>query len=149
MAKLTAKAVEAELRKVRGNVSAVARVFRVTRQAIIYHINKSQTLKQAVIDAREERLDQAESSLDKAIRREEAWAVCFALKTQGKNRGYVERTETRAMTDDDIDREIEQLAGVAPSRPAADAGEVKGETGEGTGDASDPTGAPWGDGPTA
>lgn len=33
-------------------------------------------------------LDHAESSLQKAVLKGEAWAVCFFLKTQGKSRGY-------------------------------------------------------------
>ena len=35
----------------------------------------------------------AENSLFEAIRRGEAWAVCFYLKCMAKDRGYVERAE--------------------------------------------------------
>jgi predicted transcriptional regulator len=35
-----------------------------------------------------------ETKLDQAAERGEAWAVCFALKTQYKDRGYIERVET-------------------------------------------------------
>ena len=51
----------------------------------------------------------AELSLFKAIQTGEAWAVCFYLKTQGKDRGYVERYETQL--DLTIRREAEKLAG--------------------------------------
>ena len=37
--------------------------------------------------------DMAEAALFKAINNGEAWAVCFYLKTQGKDRGYIERVE--------------------------------------------------------
>ena len=39
-------------------------------------------------------MDLAESALKRAVLAGEGWAVCFALKCQGKNRGYVERVET-------------------------------------------------------
>src|SRR4029450_2769461 len=35
----------------------------------------------------------AENSLYEAIRRGEAWAVCFYLKCMAKDRGYLERAE--------------------------------------------------------
>ena len=35
----------------------------------------------------------AELALYKAIQDGEGWAVCFYLKTQGKQRGYIERQE--------------------------------------------------------
>jgi len=37
--------------------------------------------------------DNAESALNRAVINGEAWAVCFTLKTQGKDRGYIERTQ--------------------------------------------------------
>lgn len=37
--------------------------------------------------------DNAESALNRAVINGEAWAVCFTLKTQAKDRGYVERVQ--------------------------------------------------------
>jgi hypothetical protein len=49
---------------------------------------------QAVMDTmRGELVDLAEAALKKAVAEREGWAVCFTLKTQGKQRGYVERQE--------------------------------------------------------
>lgn len=49
---------------------------------------------QDVIDKyRGRRVDVAEMALDKALLNGEPWAVQFTLKTQGKQRGYVERQE--------------------------------------------------------
>ena len=49
---------------------------------------------QAVIDEmRGELVDLAEAALKRAVGAGEGWAVCFTLKTQGKQRGYVERNE--------------------------------------------------------
>ena len=40
-----------------------------------------------------ELVDTAEDALLASVKLREAWAVCFALKTKGKRRGYVERQE--------------------------------------------------------
>src|SRR5262245_56758193 len=45
---------------------------------------------EAFIAKRGEVIDAAERSLYKAAADGEAWAVCFLLKTQAKDRGYVE-----------------------------------------------------------
>ncbi|RMG93171.1 MAG: hypothetical protein D6706_15885 [Chloroflexi bacterium] len=76
-----------------GNVAAIARHFGVGRATIWRRIEKSPVLQQSLQDARETMLDNAESALYKAVLEGEAWAVCFFLKTQGKNRGYTERQE--------------------------------------------------------
>lgn len=56
-------------------------------------ISKSDQLQQVVHDARQSMCDNAESALNRAVINGEAWAVCFTLKTQAKDRGYVERTQ--------------------------------------------------------
>ena len=48
---------------------------------------------EAVREAKEGMLDLAESKLLESIEKREAWAICFYLKTQGKQRGYTERQE--------------------------------------------------------
>ena len=50
-------------------------------------------LKQFEINERESLLDLAESNLIKNIQEQDNTAIIFYLKTQGKNRGYVERQE--------------------------------------------------------
>jgi len=47
----------------------------------------------AIEDARGRLLDEGESALRSAVLKGEGWAVCFLLKTLGKQRGYVERHE--------------------------------------------------------
>jgi len=47
---------------------------------------------QEIIDtARGQLIDTAELALYQAVKRGEAWAVCFSLKTVGHHRGYIER----------------------------------------------------------
>ena len=91
--KLTAEPVITAIREMNGNLSAVARKLGVCRQTLYTYIDRHPSVQAVVADARETMLDNAESSLYRAVLNGEAWAVCFFLKTQGKRRGYVERQE--------------------------------------------------------
>lgn len=97
MAKLTAESVTEQIREHKGNVAAVARSFDVTRQAVLSFLKTRPTLQDALKEARETMKDDAESSLYRAVLAGEGWAVCFYLKTQAKDRGYIERTETQLL----------------------------------------------------
>lgn len=66
------------------------------RATVYRYIQQYPTVAAAVKEARESVTDMAELALYKAIQEGEGWAVCFYLKTQGKQRGYVERTEIDA-----------------------------------------------------
>lgn len=48
------------------------------------------------------RVDVAELALDHALTIGEPWAIQFTLRTQGKNRGYVERTELTGVDNENI-----------------------------------------------
>ena len=79
--------------KYNGNISAIARAFGITRSAIYDYIEKRPELKDIIQDERESILDDAESELFKQAKRGNLSALIFFLKTQGKKRGYVERSE--------------------------------------------------------
>lgn len=93
MAKPKAAELIARIEQYRGNVSAVARSYGVSRQAVHNWINASSTAQQALHDARESMLDTAESMLYKKIVDGDNTMIIFLLKTQGKERGYSERFE--------------------------------------------------------
>ncbi len=93
MAKLTTQLVEKLLRKHDGNLAAVGRAAGVTRTAVGNFIERHESLKPVLQETRETMKDGAESSLYNAAKAGESWAVCFYLKCQAKDRGYVERTE--------------------------------------------------------
>lgn len=61
--------------------------------SIYRRMEKSAKVKAVVDDSRGELLDTAETALKSAVIAKEGWAVCFTLKTIGKERGYVERQE--------------------------------------------------------
>lgn len=90
---LTDRTVEAALLKCRGNYAAAAKALGVTRQAVSKYVKERPELLEAVNDQREARIDRAESALDKAIDRGAPWAISLTLRTQGKERGWVERQE--------------------------------------------------------
>ena len=89
----TQKQIEEALVNMSGNVSAAARSLGLQRHRLHQIIVKSEQLQQVVHDARQSMCDNAESALNRAVINGEAWAVCFTLKTQAKDRGYVERTQ--------------------------------------------------------
>lgn len=91
--RLSVECLLSEIETQCGNISAIARSFGVRRQSVSEYIERRPELKQALADAREGMLDEAENALLDAIRSKEGWAVCFALKTIGRNRGYVEKQE--------------------------------------------------------
>jgi len=76
-----------------GNYHRCAAKLKVSRTAINHRVAASPELTMLVSDLREGRLDMAESALDAAVAKKQAWAVCFLLKTRGKQRGYSERAE--------------------------------------------------------
>jgi predicted transcriptional regulator len=81
------------LGRYKGNLSACAAHFGVTRTAVSRFLNNHPELQELQRDVKEGLLDNAESALAEAVEAREAWAICFTLKTQGKSRGYIERQE--------------------------------------------------------
>jgi hypothetical protein len=56
-------------------------------------MEEDEELKEIMVEGRNARLDFVESKLDKKISDGDTTAIIFFLKTQGKERGYVERQE--------------------------------------------------------
>ena len=81
------------LNKSFGNVAHAARSLGMTRTGLSDRIAATPELKQITHDARQSIVDAAENALFSCVTSKQPWAVCFALKTLGKDRGYVERQE--------------------------------------------------------
>lgn len=92
-----------------------ARILGCTRSTINGYVRRYPDLQQLIIDTREETLDLAESQLIKKMKEGNMTAVIFYLKTQGKQRGYVEKGEAPVKQDDGMDysalstKELEDL----------------------------------------
>ena len=76
-----------------GMISPAARKLGCSRNTITTYMKEYPEIAEAISDANEEVNDVAELKLYDAIKRGEAWAICFRLKTKAKNRGYVEKAE--------------------------------------------------------
>lgn len=85
--------LEGELRRVNGKVYIAAKAIGCSSKVLYDYINRHPHLKEVVDDARSIIVDKAELALESAITSKQGWAVCFTLKTLGKERGYVERSE--------------------------------------------------------
>lgn len=94
MANWKAEEVIAKIEQNKGNVAAVARALGVSRRTVLRYADDRPTVKTALEDARENMLDNAESVLYKKVLEGSTPELLFFLKTQGKSRGYVERSET-------------------------------------------------------
>jgi len=92
-AQYPAATIAEALVKTRGNVTAAARAIGCNRETVRRAVDRFDTCREAVERGREERVDVAETALDKALDAGEPWAVALTLKTIGKARGYTERSE--------------------------------------------------------
>ena len=76
-----------------GVVSSACQKANVSRTQHYAWINEDKDYAQSVKDITEMSIDLAEASLLSQIRNGNTSATIFYLKTKGKNRGYIERTE--------------------------------------------------------
>ena len=82
------------LKRCAGNVSEAMRQVHISRTTHYEWLNTDPEYAAAVDAIKESLIDRAESALQTLISEGNVPAVLFFLKTQGKKRGYVERTET-------------------------------------------------------
>lgn len=93
MAKLNKRKVIDALRKHHGVVAVAAEELGSSRQTVYNYVNQNEDVRQALHDAREEAKDFVEGKMFKQIEKGNPTMIIFYLKTQAKDRGYIERTE--------------------------------------------------------
>jgi hypothetical protein len=91
--KYTNEQIIAALKSTKGFVSFAAKKLGCNPGTIHRRAAKCRSVRRALRNERDLQLDFAETKLLAAIDAGEAWAICFFLKCQGKDRGYVERAE--------------------------------------------------------
>ena len=132
------KAIASAIHSARGMVYIAARNFGCTPQTIYNYAKRYPDIVQrAIDDERGLTTDKAETKLFDAIEEGEQWAVTFYLKTQGRNRGYVERLEQTTLTDEQINALI--AAELAKSEQADPAEAVAEAAGDESGAGAPPT----------
>jgi hypothetical protein len=85
--------VSAALKSCNGLLFLAAAKLGCTPQTMSLYLRRYARLRREVNERRGRRVDLGEAALDNAVLRGEAWAVQFLLRTQGKDRDYVERQE--------------------------------------------------------
>jgi hypothetical protein len=89
--KWTAREMITALRDTQGMVYLAASRLGCDPKTIYNYAKRYPKVQQAIDDQRGQFVDTCELALKRAVMSGEGWAVCFALKTLGKDRGYVER----------------------------------------------------------
>ena len=90
--KYTVTQVVDALKAAKGRVYLAAEHLGCSYRTVYYYIDRHAKVKDAARHQKGRRGDVAESKLDAAVEAGEAWAICFLLKTQYKDRGYVEKS---------------------------------------------------------
>ena len=90
---VTADEVTAQLERSHGNIKHAAGKLNTSRRVLHKYINEHPTVAAALADIREGTKDDAELMLYDRMRTSDTLLI-FYLKTQAKDRGYTERTET-------------------------------------------------------
>ena len=76
-----------------GNISMACSAIGITRQTFYLWKNKDDEFAEKVKAIEEKNIDLAETALLRNVREGKETSIIFFLKTKGKERGYVERTE--------------------------------------------------------
>lgn len=76
-----------------GKVYLAAERLGCSPNTIKNHAAKNKEIEDYILDQRTKVVDIAELKFQQAIQNGEHWAIAMALKTLGKDRGYVERQE--------------------------------------------------------
>jgi len=76
-----------------GIKTLIAKRAGISRTTLDQYLSKHADLEKLFEEESESALDAAESQLLRAIQRENLTAIIFFLKTKGKKRGYIERSE--------------------------------------------------------
>lgn len=76
-----------------GNITIACKQANVKSRTTYYRWMENEAFKEKIDEVNESFIDLAESQLRIAVGRGDLQAVFFLLKTKGKSRGYVEKTE--------------------------------------------------------
>ncbi len=128
--------VAADIARLDGNLSAVAKKHGVTRGAIQRMVRENESLAEVLLDAREGMKDIAEKSLYSAVKNREGWAVCFFLKTQARDRGYTEKAPEEKPPEGQVP--VDLVTAILAALGSTKAGTIAPAAGEASGTESTP-----------
>lgn len=87
------------LEQTMGHVAQACNNANCSRKTYYLYIQEDEEFAQNVYDLKESLIDDAETELRKLIKEGDRTAIIFFLKTQAKDRGYVERSELAGVKD--------------------------------------------------
>lgn len=109
--RFTKEEVSAALVATKGLMTLAGERLGVSAQTVYNYLKKYPELYEVRQEARTKIVDAAELALESAVLEKQGWAVCFTLKTLGRDRGYAERVTIDVnKLDADIDTELAKLA---------------------------------------
>lgn len=91
--KPTEKKMCQAIEKGKGFVSSIAKALEISRASFYNYLEEMPKAQQTLKDVREARHDFVESKMMELIQEKNPTMIIFYLKTQAKDRGYVERSE--------------------------------------------------------
>jgi len=106
MAKITKAGLQSAIIKSKGFVAQAAIMLGVTSKTVYNALDRWPDLWDTINEQREQLKDMAEGSLLNQIKAGNTTATIFYLKTQAKDRGYVERQEITGADGGAIDTKI-------------------------------------------
>lgn len=89
-----------------GNVTQAAGFLGCTPQGLRLLVRRNPDLQTALAEAREAACDSAESALLSAVKRGEAWAICFTLRAWGRDRGFGREPPAAPAATDPAERQV-------------------------------------------
>jgi len=99
----SAEQVAKALRESRGLVSVAAQKLGCTSRTVRNYKNRYVSVEEAAVEARNTLIDTAEQNLADKVEEKDMTAIIFTLKTLGKSRGYVERSEFAGVPDQPLE----------------------------------------------
>lgn len=85
-----------------GTKSGAAKILQCSTKTITSYMKESPELKESLKVAKDKLLDVAETNLWRNVKKGHPSSIFFTLKTLGKDRGYVERSELTGKNDEPI-----------------------------------------------
>jgi len=107
--KFTPEQMIEALTEAKGMSTVAARILHCNLRTVEAYAKEYPQVAEVKRQEKESMLDAGELSLLRAVQNGEAWAVCFLLKTQGKQRGYIERQEISGVDGGAIGVEVSGL----------------------------------------
>jgi hypothetical protein len=117
--KFTQEQVITAVKETKGLVYLAAKKLGCDPETVNNYANRYPKVRATINNARAEVVDVAEAKLYAALLGGAPWAVLFALKTQGKDRGYVEKVQQEVSGEAGGPLRIEVIYADHPIDPAA------------------------------